>query len=477
MAQQHLEKLSQKIQSYVDVWRSLRVVCFAVRQGNIWLNLAVRVSLRELIGEAPRFLRPVPDFLVSIRDVPVREIDRVLSALIDGYISTEVEGTGIKVYLGREAAGLSQGSNGPVIWFGPLERQRQSSLPEYGTRKPAIALTALGEQVRELLPPELQKAVESKLRSLETPYDGLGALVATWVPGVKLSESDRAPMQIVAPIPFDLDCTQTGLVIVKSPVAASNGDLSLRVFFRPEGCGPLEKILADGACNDADGQLFNWQKPIEWPQGSVGAKLVLFFRGEEVDALEVRRWPQSGTLRVAIDTFFDPEHKRLREAILGQSGKENLAFENAVVRLFNLLGVPMVWYGKGAMDARPDLAAGLFVDSDTRIIVLGECTRESPSAKFSALAERARELREAYGTEAEVLPVVFTRTATTNSESNEAAERHICLVGREECEILLRVLGEAVEPSEVIQYLRTLRPPYFAGLDLPQRWPFARHPQ
>ena len=113
------------------------------------------------------------------------------------------------------------------------------------------------------------------------------------------------------------------------------------------------------------------------------------------------------------------------------------------------------------------------MDEKNRVIFVGECTRERPAQKFSGLAERARELRASYAGEAEVLAVVFTRAATTATETQQASEYGISLVGRAELEALLRLLGTPVKSSEVVHFLRTVSPPYFHGLspsfDL-ERW-------
>jgi len=55
----------------------------------------------------------------------------------------------------------------------------------------------------------------------------------------------------------------------------------------------------------------------------------------------------------------------------------------AVIRLMNLLEIPLVWYGKGALPRRSD-AAGLVDEKENRVVVLAECTVEKPEAKLSA---------------------------------------------------------------------------------------------
>src|SRR5207253_1678207 len=148
------------------------------------------------------------------------------------------------------------------------------------------------------------------------------------------------------------------------------------------------------------------------------ARAGLFFEGEQVQMLDVRRWPSAGNLRYLVDRYFDPGQERLRAALLNRGVMNQHEFECGVARLLNLLGVPAAWYGKGAAPGRPDL--GGYVEGGP--VVLAECTLEKPSEKFSGLAERTRQLQEQLGEETEILSVVFTRADTVDSEKQQARE-------------------------------------------------------
>ena len=194
--------------------------------------------------------------------------------------------------------------------------------------------------------------------------------------------------------------------------------------------------------------------------------MTLFFREHEIDSIEVNRWPGAGNLRVAIDTYFDPNHRRLREVILDRGGKAPEDFEVAVIRLFNLLNVHLIWYGKGVTAGRPDVA-GYLEQGDRKVVIVGECTLEGPVRKLSGLVERAKELRDRYASEVEVLPVVFTRARTTESEIRQAVEHGIALVGHEELLQLFKVLETPGKPEMAVEFLWELQAGYI--LELPPR--------
>jgi hypothetical protein len=86
--------------------------------------------------------------------------------------------------------------------------------------------------------------------------------------------------------------------------------------------------------------------------------------------------------------------------------KEQTDFELAVVRLLNELRIPTVWYGEKLYKDRPDLAACIELKNQW-IVILGECTVQEPSVKFTPLLTRKKELEKLIQGEVQVKPVVF----------------------------------------------------------------------
>jgi len=148
----------------------------------------------------------------------------------------------------------------------------------------------------------------------------------------------------------------------------------------------------------------------------------------------------------------------LQEALFGKNekkskvGKAQHAFEMAVVRLMNLLGIPLVWYGQGALPQRSD-AAGLVDKNQKPVVVLAECTLEKPEAKFSALKERAQELVESLGGEADVLPAVFTQADPPAAVSDTACDHGVALIGRNELSTLFEMLSATTREEDALSFL------------------------
>lgn len=468
MNQVYLEQFSKNIVPYGGLWQSVRVTCLAVHVEDAWINLGLRVLLSESSPASQTIVSPDPRFRYFVCEYPLNNLGRIVNELVlGGYFTLETDGAAggafAKVFLSREQAGMPDGTVSRMPWFGVVTRQRPASLSAYGIGRPCITLAGIGDRVIDLLSRDLQGRIDSKLRLGEPGFDGLDDLVSVLLPGIRFTGSDQSSVEIVAPLPFDWEYTEPGKLVVRAPATTPDGALAVRCFFQPKtGAAPSRIDLRQEDADASEAGILRWEQHIEWPHDSERAKMTLFFRESEIDSLEVNRWPGAANLRVAVDRYFDPEHKRLRDVILGRGGKSPQDFEVAVVRLFNLLGVPLVWYGRGVTEGRPD-AAGYVKEEDRGLIIVVECTLERPIDKFSGLAERAKELRDRYAGEAKVLPVVCTRAATTESEMRQAAEHGIALVGNEDLQQLFNVLETPSKPGAAVEFLRKL-----PSIDIPQ---------
>jgi hypothetical protein len=54
---------------------------------------------------------------------------------------------------------------------------------------------------------------------------------------------------------------------------------------------------------------------VNWPADATTAVAYLYYGSHLVDQLELRRWPSGVGWRGAVDTFFDPGHKQLTDAL------------------------------------------------------------------------------------------------------------------------------------------------------------------
>jgi hypothetical protein len=164
------------------------------------------------------------------------------------------------------------------------------------------------------------------------------------------------------------------------------------------------------------------------------------------------RWKGSVSILGLVDVYFDPERKRLRTDLGYRDKRPREEFEEAVVRLLSVLGIPTIYYGRSVSD-RAD-ALGI-VQSDKTTLLLIECTREKPIEKFSTLAERANHLRKFLPIDADVLPVVFTAARTVTSEAEAAVEYGLGLVGADDIEHLLGLISRpGTTAASVLGYIR-----------------------
>lgn len=296
----------------------------------------------------------------------------------------------------------------------------------------------------------LEKASERLRR--ETHIDGVEVFAKQFTPSLKLNHLLIPELQIVAPLLFDLADTGKGSVRVTAPVTAQEKTVSLRAFFYPESQKPAERLVRPSDFPEGCSSIeLEWNP--DWPEPATHATVHLFWNGLSIDALSIKRWSASASLFGLVDEYFDPEHKRLRLALQYNDKRPAEEFEIAVVRLLNILGIPTIWYGKTVID-RAD-AVGFAQTDESMLLLLIECTREKPSDKFSQLSQRATHLKKSLPVSTEVLPVVFTAAHIVESEVTAAAEYGLGLVGADEMQHLLDLVGMPDTRTEtILEYIK-----------------------
>jgi hypothetical protein len=491
-----LSEFQRDIAPFRPVWQSARISGLATRDEGNWISLGLRVSLSELPSERLEIVKPFDWFVYFDERCPLDHFDRVAEELVRGrYLTippdTGTEGSGLRIYLNRQAAEtlahldeeVFQQGRTPNVPRGPTWYyygfvKRGLFRGSYGTDRAHFALTANGERHIDLLDYQDRLRVDSKLRAAESAFDGIRELAQLLLPGLYAHSPNldrgESQFQVVAPLPFFLDCPEPARLALHAPAATPSGALGLRFFFGPEAFPPstLLRLRPQNAmaCNAG---MIEWRLDIPWPPGSATAKATLFFMDREVDSLEVNRWPAGANMRVALDDYFDPGRRKLLEGLgleTGRGGPKLQArqFEAAVARLMSLLGIPLIWYGDWlAEQGRSDLG-GVTGAAGKKVAILAEGTLSKPEEKFSELHKRADEVAARLGTEAEVMAVVFTSAPTTQSEVQRAAEHQIVLVGPDELRRFLVLLQSPEDPSKALEILRQFRGAPPLG---PPAWP------
>ena len=478
-----LNQFQRDIAPYRSVWKSARLSGLATQHDGQWISLGVRVSLSVLPPETLNIQAPYNWFMYFDGRCSVAHFDRVVEELVNGRyltVQTDYSATGgsyVRVYLNRQAgqalAGVGeeafQQNRAPGVPLGPTWHYwgfgQRGDLPnQCGSDRAGFMLSANGERSIDILSYQDQQRVDSKLRAGNPAFDGIDGLMENLLPGLNSAlHQTEAQFQVVAPLPFFLNCREPAKVVVSAPATTPVGGLGLRFFFGPkrfvpssnQGLQPQNAVQSDSA-------TMEWHLDIPWPEGSAIAKACLFFLDRQIDSLGVNRWPAGASLRAALDGYFDPERRKLLVAL----GLETQArgrkleawqFEAAVARLMNLLNVPLVWYSDCFTEpGRPDLG-GLVEEAGRKTAVLVDCTLSKPDQKFSELHKRADELAKILGSEADVMAVVFTAAPTTQSEAQRAAEHRISLVGRDELRRLLAFVESPEDPGKTLDLLTQLR--------------------
>jgi hypothetical protein len=196
--------------------------------------------------------------------------------------------------------------------------------------------------------------------------------------------------------------------------------------------------------------------PVEWPVRAARAEIALFYSEKEVAATSINRRPKAPTIRLAADEYFDPDRERLRKALLDREDTDSRDFEHGVVRLMNLLGVPLIWYGGKVKASRSDSAATVAAPNDLKaLVLLVECTVSKPKDKFSQILERAERLHQLLDGEAEILPAVFAKCLAV-AEEDDARTHGIALVHSVHLQTLYSMLQEPSPAEAAVRYLKEL---------------------
>jgi hypothetical protein len=453
------------------LWNSARVTCVAVGPPMERKNLATRIALRgERLRKDEPFrvvlrLQPAPEVLIVTIEVPKQLAAQILFKAIENYrVELEATDTVDRVLLRWPKPDGTPPTQADFLWYQPFRLEGVSARNQFRETRTLLAISGMGGNAQDVMPYDLWQEVNSRLR-LDPPHiDGFAGLQSIYLPGLELSPSSGRVAQIVFPLPLDLEQTDEGRLSLQAQEGAVGGRTTIVLNFEPRGEPATIRVRDDVAGpTDSEGRArLQWDIP--WPDGAESGRATLYYAEKEVSSIELRRWPRVGTLRAAVDSYFDPDHKRLENALFGSDektsskGKGGQKFEDACVRLMNLLSVPLIWYGGplGAEQRKSD-AAGLMDKGEKRVVVLAEFTEEKPEAKFSALSTRARGLSEHLQGDADVLPVVFTRAELPGTVSEAAKGHGIALVGRDEIRSLFELLSAPADKCDPLGLLQRLR--------------------
>jgi hypothetical protein len=450
--ERYFQEFLKQIEPFRELWRSVRFVCYAGKIESAWVLIGGRMELspKALSAEALTKEAESDTFFAFVDEFSSQSFDKILHEIIQTE-NIHLNLGGGPFFRDIRLSAETQNNQSSLSWFNPVRFDRRG-FNFFGTYPMGFSWSIQEQRQFGVIPAGSecwQKANEYLRR--ETHIDGVEALIRKLTPNLKVSTLACPELQVVAPVPFDLADLKTGAVEATIPATAQRKSVTLKTFFYPELQPPAVRVIAPTEYSE-DGSSVRIEWNPAWPENATNATVHLFWGGLDIDALPINRWKESASILGVVDEYFDPKRQRLRTDLEYRDKRPSEEFEQAVVRLLNVLGIPTIWYGKTVSD-RAD-ALGI-VQSDKKILLLIECSREKPIEKFSTLAERANHLRKFLPIKVEVLPIVFTAARIVASEAAAAVEYGLGLIGADEIEHLIGLISmPATTPLTVLDYIR-----------------------
>jgi hypothetical protein len=451
--QANLKKFESEIQKFAGLWKSVRIFAMGAQAKGHWIAIAGRFVLSECPASIMKVnSEPVPEFVAYYTEIPFDRFAEVLTCVVEqGTIPNPNIASGencrvLDFRLKWEATNWEE----PRQWGAPV------STNICGESRACVIFQRQAGGVGEFIDTRIFQAVNAKLALRRPAYKDLDDLLAKFMPGYSFNwgSNPNQMIQIVAPLPFDMDYqNDEAFLTVKAPQEAFSHQMQLSVLFESES--QIEKVSQENLADPDQDGMVEWRVLLMWPAGARQATAKLYFDEEFIEEVKFTRWKDTISLRVVLDSYFDPGHAGLRKLL--QSTKPD-DFECGVVKLLNILGVPAIWYGKLFND-RSDSAA-VFQFEGKNLALLIECTRQKPANKFTPLLVRAKELETQLHGECEVVPIVFVTSAVSTADFEQAASDKIILADSVTVNELLELLKGEPKAADVLKTLRCNRIPF-----------------
>ena len=455
-------QFKKAIKSFGNVFDHLSLRCVAVKNEKKWISIFTCLMLSnsdDARALAPQTIKTKSELLGLFATYPLNDFDALCEEIQSGSLSFKVGTKHQKIHLNKLAAGLkSQGVTFAKPSFSHVWRPLRQYAVNPEEYRPSLVLQALGDRFYELLSPDDMARISGLLRKGKTRFNGLDGLLqfaeASHRPN---SSSDQALVEIKAVLPFKI-ITEGDQIFVECPKLIAP-KLSILVFFS----GHESRTVRSSKHAPISGRPKCVLVPfhIDWPSNVLQAEVHVLYDKNEVETLTIRHWASAANWRIAVDSYFDPETRLLKEALDGdgqrlKSQNRSEAFEQAIVRLLTLGGVAATWHGAIRQSGRPDLA-GYCELPGRRIALIGECTLEKPNAKLDAVKSRMGAVRELAGDSVEILPVVFAACDPIQADYENAAKEGIALVGKNEIAGLLALIERNAKLPEIIKQIENSR--------------------
>ena len=462
MAETPVVQFKKNINYFRGALNHLALRCVAVKNDKKWVSLYTCLILGNSDDARvihPQTVKAKSELLGLFVTYPLNQFESILESMLNGSLPVKVGAKTERIYLNRAAAGLkSHRVTSAELNFSSVWRPARQYAPDPETYRPSFVLQSLADPFYELLSHDDISRMSGLLRKHKPPYNGLDGLLqfaeATNRPN---TSSHEVLVEIKAVLPFKIT-PQEDQILVECPASLAR-KLSILLFFSGHESRKVRysrKLPVPGRSNCVVAPF-----PIEWPSNVSEAEAHILYDKHEIETVPLRHWASTANWRVAVDSYFDPETKLLKEALSGDGERlkgqnRSQAFELGIARLLTLAGIAVTWHGAIRQSGRPDLA-GFCELPGRRIALIGECTLEKPNIKMDALKARMSAVRQLSGDTVEILPVVFTACDPIQSDYESAATEGIAIVGKRELAWLLQLVERNTKTSDIIKQIENSR--------------------
>ena len=458
-----IEKFRNAVGPFLDIWKSIDVRVICIRLDNEWINLGTTIILRsESCQEIKRFegLTKTEDFMALEAILGINEIDRVLENLSNGMLIIN----NTEIYHGRkQETGIRPGIH---LHFDTQYRAQRLSFPNIDFT--AYLLLGTGETICILMQDRKFEDLDWRLRTLDTPYDGLDDLAKSFLFHPLGRNRSVSFVWVLAPlnIRFSQGCK------------ISKGKLEICV--EAFGWSQIEKTKISTIQYLLNGNVsrsYRYFDDSEWTMREKSrileyelamekcrkARVFLSVKNIAIDAMTFTNPAVSlQNERSLIHGHFDPELVALKKYLNARGKDPARDFEIGVSWLLHLCGFNIISYGLSPeLQSEIDIVA--FSPANNYLICI-ECTSERPDVKdkLSKLSLKFKKLENQLTTyDYKILPLIFTPLEGDKipiSEKEKAEKEGIIIVSQAEIQELIEISTGPEPLAKAINYLVTLIP-------------------
>lgn len=452
------------IEQGAELWHTIEARVLAVKSNGEWHNLLTSIFLHSGLEREPRLTKlPRLDNIACWQSIlPIESVGELVLSISKGRLRLQDE---CIHYL----RGLYEPNKEPSpygrwsYFFSLISDSRQGSSLPWSTHRLTSTGDAINSHLQQL--PKKRFEIDSALRALEHPVDGLDGLASLVLKEPNILVFDHSSLvTILAPIEARLRAAECRL---------ESGRLHFKIEANSKAVldccslgyvsGPASPDLLTGTITitgigcEVMGGVYVFTGYHDLPHAN---DLTLFLRvaGFSVQRVKVLDYETiTENPRVASYNLFDPGLDLFKQWLLTDDHPNASQFELATARLLTFLGFQVdILSGDARLGDAVDILA---FGHPHQIILAVECTTRSIGAggKLGKLVDRAKHLEVSLETQ-DVIPVIVTaisRSRLSKAEINEAARDGIAVLARESLQLLLESLVEGSSLSSTIALIRS----------------------